>query len=103
MDRCSSASSLLVYRLLVVRAEVNAMKHRALVVTNEENIWWVRLNGVEVVSFVGPHAEQWAYREREELAQLLDAQLDPDEDEQRHESVPHALFAERRDIKAHNL
>jgi hypothetical protein len=79
------------------------MKHRALVVTNEENIWWVRLDGVEVVSFVGPHAQQWAYREREELEQLLEAQPDPDEDESRHESVSHALFSRTRDMKTQNL
>jgi len=36
--------------------------------------WGVRLDGVEVVSFTGPHAREWAVCEREELAQLLDAQ-----------------------------
>jgi len=79
------------------------MKHRALVVTNEENIWWVRLDGVEVVSFVGPHARQWAYREREELEQLLEAQLDLELDEQHHERVPHALFSRTPGTKAQNL
>jgi len=69
------------------------MKHRALVVTHEENIWWVRLDGVVVVSFSGPHARQWAYREREELTQLLEAQLEPELDEQYHESVSYALFS----------
>jgi hypothetical protein len=82
-----------VYRLLVVRAEVNAMKHGALVVSNEENIWWVRLDGVEVVSFFGPHAKQWAYRERGELEQLLEAQLDPELDEQHDEGVSDILFS----------
>jgi hypothetical protein len=36
--------------------------------------WGVRLDGVEVVSFTGPHAREWAVCEQEELAQLLDAQ-----------------------------
>jgi hypothetical protein len=72
------------------------MKHRALIVTDEENIWWVRLDGVDVVSFFGPHARQWAYREREELAQLLEAQLETELDEQHHESVSHALFSRTR-------
>ena len=78
--------SRVVCRLLVVRAVVNAMNQRALIVTGEENVWWVRLDGVEVVSFFGPHAEQWAYREREELEQLLEAQLDAERDEQHHDS-----------------
>ena len=88
---CSATRSRLVCRLLVVRALVSAMKHKALIVTDEKNIWWVRLDGVEVVSFFGPHAKQWAYREREELAQLLEAQLDAELDEQYHESVSHAF------------
>jgi hypothetical protein len=71
--------------LLVVPAVVSAMKHRTLIVTSEKNIWWVRLDGVEVVSFSGPHAQEWAYRERIELEQLLDAQSGAEPDEQ-HES-----------------
>jgi hypothetical protein len=51
-----------------------AMNPRGLIVIGEERRWCVRLDGVEVVSFFGPHAEEWAVREREELAQLLDAQ-----------------------------
>jgi len=73
------------------RPVVSAMKHGTLIVTSEENVWWVRLDGVEVVSFCGPHARQWAYRERDELAQLLDAQPDTELDEEHHESVSHAL------------
>ena len=95
--------SRLVCRLLVVRAVVSAMKQRALIVTDEKNIWWVRLDGVEVVSFFGPHAKQWAYREREELAQLLEAQLDAELDEQHHGSVSHALFSRTRGTKAQTL
>lgn len=79
------------------------MKHRTLIVTGEENIWWVRLDGVEVVSFFGPSAQQWAYREREELAQLLEAQLDAEPDEQYHESVSHAPFSATRGVKAQTL
>jgi hypothetical protein len=52
--------------------------HRVLTVTREENGWRVRLNGVDVVSFVGPHAQDWAFRERDELAQVLDAQSSDD-------------------------
>ena len=79
------------------------MKHRALVVTNEKNIWWVRLDGVDVVSFFGPHAKQWAYRERKELEQLLEAQLDPEPDEKRHESVSDVLFSRTRGTNAQTL
>jgi hypothetical protein len=50
------------------------MKHRVLVIIGEEDGWRVRLDGVDVVSFFGPYAQEWAVREREELAQLLDAQ-----------------------------
>lgn len=50
------------------------MKHRVLVIVGEEDGWRVRLDGVDVVSFFGPFALEWAVREREELAQLLDAQ-----------------------------
>ena len=50
------------------------IQHRVLIVTSDgENEWSARLDGVEVVSFVGPHAQEWAFRERGELAQLLDA------------------------------
>jgi len=76
------------------------MKHRALIVTSEENIWWVRLDGVEVVSFFGPHAQQWAFRERVELSELLEAQSDADRDEQHHESVAQPLFSRTRVSKA---
>jgi hypothetical protein len=69
------------------------MKRRALIVTREENVWWVRLEGVDVVSFSGPHARQWAHREREELAQLLDAQSETEPDAQDDESVSHALLS----------
>src|SRR5262245_66656743 len=82
-----SLRSRVVCVLLVVLAVVSAMKHKAVMVTSEENIWWVRLDDVEVVSFSGPHARQWAYREREELAQLLEALPDPEPDEPYHESV----------------
>jgi hypothetical protein len=50
------------------------MKYRALVIIGEEDGWRVRLDGVDVVSFFGPYAQEWAVRERDELAQLLDAQ-----------------------------
>jgi hypothetical protein len=79
------------------------MKHRALIVTREENVWWVRLDGVAVVSFSGPHAQQWAYREREELAQLLDAQPHTELDEQHHESLSHALLSRAPGITAQTL
>ena len=79
---------------------VSAMKHRALIVTSEENIWWVRLDGVEVVSFFGPHAQQWAFRERVELAELLEAQSDAELDEQHHESMAQPLFSKTRGTKA---
>ena len=60
------------------------MTQRVLTVTGDEKSGWcVRLDGVEVVSFVGPHAQQWAFREWEELAQLLDAQ--PCADQYRYE------------------
>jgi hypothetical protein len=45
-----------------------------LVVIDDGDGWGVRLDGVEVVSFTGPHARERAVCEREELAQLLDAQ-----------------------------
>ncbi len=51
------------------------MKDRVLIVVNKQNGWSVRLDGVEVVRFFGPHAEQWAFRECDELTDLLDAQL----------------------------
>jgi hypothetical protein len=87
------------------------MKHRGLIVTREENVWWVRLNGEVVVSFFGPHAKHWAYRERKELAQLLAAQLDAELDEQHHdeldeqcqESVSNALASSSRGAKAQTL
>jgi hypothetical protein len=49
------------------------MKHRVLVIIAGEDGWRVRLDGVDVVSFFGPYAQEWAVREGEELAQLLDA------------------------------
>jgi hypothetical protein len=49
------------------------MNQRVLVATPDRNGWRVRLNGIEVVSFFGPHAREWALQEREELAQLLNA------------------------------
>jgi hypothetical protein len=79
------------------------MKHRALIVAREENVWWVRLDGVEVVSFCGPHAQEWAYREREELAQLLDAQTDTELDVQDDESVSHALLSQTWGTKTQTL
>ncbi len=87
------------------------MKHRALIVTREEKVWWVRLDGAVVVSFFGPHAKQWAYREREELAQLLAAQLDAELDEQHHdeldeqcqESMSNTLASSSRRAKAQTL
>jgi hypothetical protein len=93
----------LVCRLLVVRPVVCAMKHRTLIVTGEENVWWVRLDGVEVVSFCGPHAQEWAYREREELAQLLNAQTDTEPDVREHESVSHALLSQTQGTKVQTL
>ena len=84
-------------------AVVSAMKHRALIVTGEQNIWWVRLDGVEVVSFFGPYAQEWAYREREELEQLLEAQLDAEQQEEDHESVSHAPWSATRSTSAHSL
>src|SRR5262245_12987363 len=107
---CSPTRSRVVCCLLVVRAVVSAMKHRYLLVNGYENVWWVRLDGVEVVSFFGPHAQQWAYREREELAQLLEAQLDADLDEQHHElheqhdeSVSNVPASRTRGTKAQTL
>ena len=47
---------------------------RVLVVIDDGDGWGVRLDGVEVVSFIGPHAREWAVCEREELEQLLDGQ-----------------------------
>lgn len=85
---------------------VRAMKHRTLIVTGEENIWWVQLDGVEVVSFFGPYAQQWAYREREELAQLLEvleAQIDAEPDEHDHESVSQSPFSGTRGARAQTL
>jgi hypothetical protein len=87
------------------------MKHRTLIVTREENIWWVRLDGEAVVSFFGPHAQEWAYRERIELAQLLEAQLDaeldenhPGElDERYRESVSNMPASSSRYAKAQTL
>ena len=79
------------------------MKHRALIVSSEENIWWVRLDGVEVVSFFGPHAQQWAFRERVELAELLEAQSDAELDEQCQVSVSNALASSSRGAKAQTL
>src|SRR5262245_58175834 len=52
------------------------MKSQGLSVIRDKNGWSVRLDGVDVVSFVGPHAQQWAFREREELAELLNARAD---------------------------
>jgi hypothetical protein len=63
------------------------MNHRVLNVTHEENGWRVRLDGVDIVSFFGPHAEDWALRERDELAQLLDAQTSVDSSD--HEARAH--------------
>jgi hypothetical protein len=85
------------------RGEVSAMKHRALIVTGVENVWWVRLDGVDVVSFSGPHARQWACREREELAQLLEAQADTDLDEPQHASVSHAQLSWMHGTKVQTL
>jgi hypothetical protein len=78
---------------------VSAMKHRALIVTHEENVWWVRLDGVVVVSFSGPHAQQWAYREREELSQLLEAQLDSELDEQHSGELDEQYYERCADLK----
>jgi hypothetical protein len=86
------------------------MKHRTLIVTCEENVWWVRLDGVPVVSFSGPHAQEWAYRELRELAQLFEAQLDADRDEDHgelderyHEGVSNMPASSSRDAKAQTL
>lgn len=49
------------------------MKNPVLVIIGEDDGWRVRLDGVDVVSFFGPYAQEWAVREREELAQLLNA------------------------------
>src|SRR5262245_46688146 len=49
------------------------MNHRVLLVIGEEDGWRVQLDGVDIVSFFGPYAREWAVREQEELEQLLDA------------------------------
>jgi hypothetical protein len=54
------------------------MKPGIVIVTGEGDGWHVRLDGVDVVSFLGPHAHEWALREREVLAHLLSAQRDSD-------------------------
>jgi hypothetical protein len=61
---------------------------RALVVIGENNGWCVQLDGVYVVAFFGPHAREWAVREREELAQLLDAQPYGDSSDQDNRAHP---------------
>lgn len=94
--------SRLVCPLLTIRPMVSAMNQRTLVVTSEENIWRVQLDGVEVVSFCGPHAQQWASREREELEQLLDAQSNTEVDAQHYEDVAHTLFSWVRNTKGPN-
>ena len=78
------------------------MKHRTLIVTCDENVWWVRLDGLEVVSFYGPHAQEWAYREREELAQLLDA-LDSELAERHLDSMSHTLLIRTAGTEAQTL
>jgi len=50
--------------------------------------WGVRLDGVEVVSFTGTHAREWAVCEREELAQLLDAQSHGSSSERHYRARP---------------
>jgi hypothetical protein len=47
------------------------MKTQHVSVIREKSGWCVRWNGVNVVTFDGPHAEEWALREREELVALL--------------------------------
>jgi hypothetical protein len=64
------------------------MKHRVVDVTREENRWYVRLDGVDVVSFFGPHAQEWAVREREELAHLLDVRSSYADPSVRHAKGP---------------
>jgi hypothetical protein len=66
------------------------MRHRVLVVIGEEDGWRVRLDGVDIVSFFGPHAQEWAVREQEELAQLLEARSscgDPLDDRERAQPI----------------
>src|SRR5262245_14327466 len=50
------------------------MNRGVLTVVEHNQGWYVRLDGVNVVSYFGPRAQEWAFREREELAQLLEAQ-----------------------------
>ena len=80
----------LVCRLHIFAGVWVSMKHQRLIVIGEENGWCVRLNGVDVVSFFGPHAQEWACREREELAQLLDAQSSGDPSDRHDRAQPFA-------------
>ena len=64
----------LVCPLLIIWAAVVTMTDRVLIVINEQNGWSVQLNGVDVAKFFGPHAQEWAFRERDELIDLFDAQ-----------------------------
>ncbi len=64
------------------------MENRVLIATPDQNGWRVRLNGIEVVSFFGPHAQEWALRERDELAQLLNAEPCDDPQDRRDEAHP---------------
>jgi hypothetical protein len=63
-----------------------------LMVIGDGNGWCVRLEGVEVVSFTGPHAQEWAVREREELAELLDAQSYGGPSERHDRAHPFAIW-----------
>jgi hypothetical protein len=47
------------------------VNERVLIATQDQNGWRVRLNGIKVVSFFGPHAHEWAVREQKALAELL--------------------------------
>jgi hypothetical protein len=49
------------------------MNRLVLVATLDRKTWGVELNGIEVVSFCGPHAYERALHERDELDQLLSA------------------------------
>src|SRR6187200_1967115 len=66
---------------------------RVLVVIDDGDGWGVRLDGVEVVSFTGPHARQWAVCEREELEQLLDAQSPGGSSDRHYRALPFLAVA----------
>ena len=66
---------------------------RVLVVIDDGDGWGVRLDGVEVVSFIGPHAREWAVCEREELEQLLDGQSHGGSSDRHYRALPFLAVA----------